>query len=59
MSAESLTDGTAVRADIQLPIEGTNGDGDRLRRAFRPDARLFAYIDGRWWITNKTYGYAG
>jgi hypothetical protein len=96
MTAESLDDLAAVRALVQLYIDGANGDGAKLREAFHPDARMFgnyragirmidlaadagiavlvetdylgtdfvdyfsvARIDGRWWITNKTYGHAG
>jgi hypothetical protein len=33
-----------VRAVIQLYIEGANGDGQKLRRAFHDDARMFGHI---------------
>ena len=112
-----------VRALVQLYIDGANGDADKMREAFHPDAHMFGHIgamdtyepitdfikivtdnpglagpeyradirsvdvvgdagvavlvehdyfgcdfvdfftvariDGRWWITNKTYAHTG
>ena len=118
-----LDDLEQVRNLIQMYIDGANGDGDKLRQAFHPDAHMFGHIgpvdrtmpiskfiagveknpgmcgpgyrahvrsidivgdagvavlvetdyigcdfvdwftvarvDGRWWITNKTYAHTG
>ena len=123
MTAENLQDLADVRSLIQLYIDGSNGDGDKMRQAFHPDAHMFGHIgptdtyepiadftalvekqpglagpnyradvrtidlvgdagvavlvetdyfgcdfvdfftgariDGRWWITNKTYTHTG
>ena len=123
MAAQDLQDLADVRALIQLYVEGSNGDGDKMRQAFHPDAHMFGHIgametyepitdftamvekqpglagpnycaevrmidlagdagvavlvetdyfgcdfvdyftvariDGRWWITNKTYAHTG
>jgi hypothetical protein len=123
MTTESIQDLAAVRELIALYVEGANGDGDKMRRAFHPDAHMFGHIgpmdtyepitdfialveanpgfagpnyradirsidlvgdagvavlvetdylgcdfvdfftlariDGRWWITNKTYAHTG
>src|SRR5437016_7550212 len=123
VTAQNLQDLTDVRALIQLYVEGSNGDGDKMRQAFHPDAHMFGHIgamdtyepitdftklveaqpglvgpnyradirtidlvgdagvavlvetdyfgcdfvdyftvariDGRWWITNKTYAHTG
>ena len=123
MAAQDLQDLAEVRALIQLYVEGSNGDGDKMRQAFHPDAHMFGHIgamdtyepitdftamvekqpglagpnygaeirmidlagdagvavlvetdyfgcdfvdyftvariDGRWWITNKTYAHTG
>ena len=123
VSAQNLQDIADVRALIQLYVEGSNGDGDKMRQAFHPDAHMFGHIgamdtyepitdftklveaqpglagpnyradirtidlvgdagvavlvetdyfgcdfvdyftvariDGRWWITNKTYAHTG
>ena len=44
MTAEDLQDLADVRALIQLYIEGSNGDGDKMRQAFHPDAHMFGHI---------------
>ncbi len=123
MTAQNLQDLADVRALIELYIDGSNGDGDKMRQAFHPDAHMFGHIgpidtyepitdftafvearpglagpnyradirtidvagdagvavlvetdyfgcdfvdyftvariDGRWWITNKTYAHTG
>ena len=123
MAAQDLQDLADVRALIQLYVDGSNGDGDKMRQAFHPDAHMFGHIgtletyepitdftamvekqpglagpnygaevrmidlagdagvavlvetdyfgcdfvdyftvariDGRWWITNKTYAHTG
>lgn len=123
MTAQHLQDLADVRSLIQLYIDGSNGDADKLRQAFHPTARMFGHIgpmdtyqpitefialvekqpglagpdyradirtidlagdagvavlvetdyfgcdfvdffsvariDGRWWITNKTYAHTG
>ena len=123
VTVQKLQDLADVRALIQLYVEGSNGDGDKMRQAFHPDAHMFGHIgamdtyepitdftklveaqpglagpnyradirtidlvgdagvavlvetdyfgcdfvdyftvariDGRWWITNKTYAHTG
>lgn len=123
MTMQHVRDLADVRELIQRYIDGANGDGDLLRQAFHPDARMFGHIgpmntyqpiadfiafveaspgaagsnyradissidvvgdagvavlvetdylgcdfvdyftvariDGRWWITNKTYAHTG
>ena len=123
MTAQHTQDLADVRAVIQLYIDGSNGDADKLREAFHPNAHMFGHIgpmdtyepitdfialvaatpglagehyradirsidlvgdagvavlveadyfgcdfvdfftvariDGRWWITNKTYAHTG
>lgn len=123
MTTDHLQDLDDVRALIQLYIDGSNGDTDKLRQAFHADAHMFGHvgpmdtyepitdffsfveanpgaagpgyradirtidlagdagvavlvetdylgcdfvdyftvarIDGRWWITNKTYAHTG
>jgi hypothetical protein len=123
VTAQNLQDLADVRALIQLYVDGANGDGDKMRQAFHPDAHMFGHIgpmdtyepitqftalvearpglagpnyradirtidlvgdagvavlvetdyfgcdfvdfftvariDGRWWITNKTYAHTG
>jgi hypothetical protein len=123
VTAQHLQDLADVRSLIQLYIDGSNGDGDKMRQAFHPDAHMFGHIgametyepitdftalvekqpglagpdyradirtidlvgdagvavlvetdyfgcdfvdfftvariDGRWWITNKTYAHTG
>ena len=44
MSAQNLQDIADVRALIQLYVEGSNGDGDKMRQAFHPDAHMFGHI---------------
>ena len=39
-----LSDLEAVRAVIQLYIEGSNGDVAKLKQAFHPDARMMGHI---------------
>ncbi len=39
-----LKDLESVRAVIQLYIDGSNGDVDKLKRAFHPDARMMGHI---------------
>ncbi len=34
----------AVKAVMQLYIEGADGDVDKLNRAFHPDARMFGHV---------------
>jgi len=41
VTAQNLQDLTDVRALIQLYVEGSNGDGDKMRQAFHPDAHMF------------------
>ena len=43
MSA-AIKDLDDVRALIQLYIDGSNGDGDKLRQAFHADAHMFGHI---------------
>jgi hypothetical protein len=123
MTAQLTQDLADVRALIQLYVDGSNGDADKLREAFHADAHMFGHIgpmdtyepisdfialvaatpglagpnyaadirtvdlagdagvavlvetdyfgcdfvdyftvariDGRWWITNKTYAHTG
>jgi len=123
MTTAHIQDLNDVRELIQLYIDGSNGDGDKMRQAFHPDAHMFGHIgpmdtyepmtdfiafveaspgmagpgyradirsidvigdagvavlvetdylgcdfvdyftvariDGRWWITNKTYAHTG
>lgn len=40
----ALADLTAVRALIQLYIDGANGDVAKLRAAFHPDARMMGHV---------------
>lgn len=40
-----LDDLRDVRHVIQLYIDGSNGDADKLRAAFHPEARMFGHID--------------
>ena len=44
MTAENLQDLADVRSLIQLYIDGSNGDGDKMRQAFHPDAHMFGHI---------------
>lgn len=44
MTAAHLQDLADVRALVQLYVEGSNGDGDKMRAAFHPDARMFGHI---------------
>ncbi len=44
MTAQHLQDLADVRALIQLYVEGSNGDGDKMRQAFHPDAHMFGHI---------------
>ena len=46
MTAQNLQDIADVRALIQLYVEGSNGDGDKMRQAFHPDAHMFGHIGG-------------
>jgi len=39
-----LNDLEAVRAVIQLYIDGSNGDVGKLKQAFHPDARMMGHI---------------
>ena len=39
-----LKDLEEVRAVIQLYVEGANGDVEKLRQAFHPDARMMGHI---------------
>lgn len=39
-----LKDLEDVRAVIQLYIDGSNGDVDKLRAAFHPDARMMGHV---------------
>jgi len=39
-----LQDLESVRAVIQLYIDGANGDVEKLKRAFHPDARMMGHI---------------
>jgi len=123
MTVQNIQDLADIRGLIQLYIDGANGDGDKMRQAFHPDAHMFGHIgsmdtyepitdftalveaqpglagpnyradirtidlvgdagvavlvetdyfgcdfvdyftlariDGRWWITNKTYAHTG
>jgi len=46
LTAQAQTDEAAVRATAMDYIEGTaNGEPDRIRRAFHPDAALYAVND--------------
>lgn len=42
--SDYLNDLDAVRATIQLYIDGANGDVDKLREAFHPDARMMGHV---------------
>ena len=42
MTAQNLQDLADVRALIQVYVEGSNGDGDKMRQAFHPDAGSLA-----------------
>ena len=42
--SDYLRDLEAVRAVIQLYIDGANGDVDKLKQAFHPDARMMGHI---------------
>ncbi len=42
--SDYLQDFADVREVIQLYIDGANGDVEKLRRAFHPDARMFGHI---------------
>ena len=44
MTAHNIQDIADVRALVQLYIDGSNGDGDKMRRAFHPDAHMFGHI---------------
>jgi hypothetical protein len=44
VAADYLQDLDDVRAVIQLYIDGSNGDVEKLRRAFHPDARMYGHI---------------
>jgi hypothetical protein len=44
MTAQHLQDIADVRALVQLYVEGANGDGDKMRAAFHPDAHMFGHI---------------
>jgi hypothetical protein len=39
-----LQDLESVRAVIQLYIDGANGDVEKLKRAFHPDARMMGHV---------------
>ncbi len=39
-----VNDLDAIRALIQLYIDGSNGDGDKMRQAFHPNAWMFGHI---------------
>ncbi len=41
---DHLKDLDDVRALIQLYIDGSNGDGDKMRQAFHPNAWMFGHI---------------
>ena len=43
-TSDHLQDIADVREVIQLYIDGSNGDGDKLRTAFHPEARMFGHI---------------
>ena len=43
MSAAGLDGLSAVRALIQLDIDGADGDGAKLRKACHSDARMFGH----------------
>ena len=46
MNTTKLIDDTAaIRACVQLYIDGAAGDIPKLRQAFHPDARMFGHID--------------
>jgi hypothetical protein len=42
--SDHLQDLADVRAIIQLYIDGSNGDVDKLKQAFHPDARMMGHI---------------
>lgn len=44
MTAAHLKDIEDVRTLVELYVEGANGDADKLRHAFHPDARMFGHI---------------
>ena len=44
MTASHIQDLDDVRALIGLYVDGANGDGDKMREAFHPDARMFGHI---------------
>ncbi len=42
---DHLDDIAAVRALVQLYIDGASGDAAKLKEAFHPDARMFGHVD--------------
>lgn len=42
--SDQMKDLDDVRAVVQLYIDGANGDGDKLRQAFHPDALMAGHI---------------
>ncbi len=41
---DHVHDIAAVRAVVQLYIDGAQGDAAKLKQAFHPDARMFGHI---------------
>ena len=41
---DHVNDLDAIRALIQLYIDGSNGDGEKMRQAFHPNAWMFGHI---------------